>query len=109
MNHGGCNELCINTGGSYHCSCPPGQRLEPDQVSCRPIGTDVRSCHNYPGVPYCVCALAPEGSHPLGRGLPCTAPGPVLQDISSAFLNSKPSRYNCVCALALEGPNGSLP
>lgn len=46
MNHGGCEELCINTGGSYRCSCPPGQVLQPDDVSCRPRGIII-VCSSY--------------------------------------------------------------
>ena len=29
-----CTELCVNTAGSYHCSCPEGYQLEDDQISC---------------------------------------------------------------------------
>ncbi|XP_018010286.1 multiple epidermal growth factor-like domains protein 6 isoform X2 [Hyalella azteca] len=29
-----CSQLCINTHGSYECSCYPGYRLRPDKTTC---------------------------------------------------------------------------
>ena len=32
--NGGCEEICVNTPGSYICECPPGQALRPDGKTC---------------------------------------------------------------------------
>ncbi len=47
VSNGGCKDICVNTGGSYHCACEPGQILQPDQVSCRPPGKLVLSTHAF--------------------------------------------------------------
>ncbi|XP_071808298.1 bone morphogenetic protein 1 homolog [Asterias amurensis] len=31
---GGCEQICVNTIGSYHCECEPGFELKSDGVSC---------------------------------------------------------------------------
>ncbi|XP_017066756.1 uncharacterized protein LOC108104917 isoform X2 [Drosophila eugracilis] len=36
-NNGGCSNRCLNTEGSYECSCPPGYKLESDQKTCQDI------------------------------------------------------------------------
>ena len=34
MDSGGCDDICINTEGSYYCQCSPGLHLASDQHSC---------------------------------------------------------------------------
>ena len=34
-NNGGCSHICNNTGGSYHCECPIGYVLQPDNHKCK--------------------------------------------------------------------------
>ena len=29
-----CSQVCVNTNGSYYCSCYPGYRLEADNRTC---------------------------------------------------------------------------
>ena len=33
-NNGGCSHICVNREGSYHCACPSGYDLHPDNHSC---------------------------------------------------------------------------
>ncbi|KAM6462452.1 fibulin-7 isoform 2-T2 [Liasis olivaceus] len=40
-----CMHACINTPGSYHCSCPPGYRLFNDGKSCEDIDECALSLH----------------------------------------------------------------
>ena len=32
--NGGCQYTCLNTPGSYHCSCPSGYQLDSDGKHC---------------------------------------------------------------------------
>ena len=34
-NHGGCEQTCVNTYGSYHCNCFVGYELKPDHQTCK--------------------------------------------------------------------------
>ena len=34
-NNGGCSHDCVNTVGSYHCDCPTGYILQPNNHDCR--------------------------------------------------------------------------
>ena len=34
VRNGGCQQICINTAGSYHCSCRNGYSLRADKKSC---------------------------------------------------------------------------
>ena len=42
LNNGGCQHKCINTDGSYYCSCDTGYDLQQDKHSCQ--GTSVWVC-----------------------------------------------------------------
>ena len=35
LNNGGCQHKCINTDGSYYCSCDTGYDLQQDEFSCK--------------------------------------------------------------------------
>ena len=44
FNNGGCEEICVNTAGSYYCDCPPGFKLAgPGNTSC--IGKVPQICY----------------------------------------------------------------
>ena len=30
----GCSHTCVNTRGSYYCTCPPGLQLKSDNSTC---------------------------------------------------------------------------
>ena len=34
VDNGGCDQLCVNTVGSYHCSCRPHHQLHHNQRDC---------------------------------------------------------------------------
>nr|CAD7433326.1 unnamed protein product [Timema monikensis] len=40
INNGGCEDLCINSPGSYHCQCPKGLRLSVNGKTC----LDINEC-----------------------------------------------------------------
>ena len=35
MNNGGCSQICINTNGSFMCSCLTGYSLSIDNTTCQ--------------------------------------------------------------------------
>ena len=37
VDNGGCEEMCVNTPGSYHCLCPRGFILQDDNHTCEGI------------------------------------------------------------------------
>ena len=39
--NGGCHHKCVNSGGSYSCTCHDGYVLQADELSCRgkPLAT----------------------------------------------------------------------
>ena len=73
-NNGGCDDACINTPGSYSCSCSTGYMLLYDGKSCIDIDEclsieDVCNggdCRNTPGGFSCVCSgglmMGPDAS-----------------------------------------------
>ncbi|CAL1534931.1 unnamed protein product, partial [Lymnaea stagnalis] len=52
-----CSDICINTPGSYNCSCPVGKKLQNDERSCE-------VCNDYHWGPECIneCGCYPKGS-----------------------------------------------
>lgn len=66
-----CMHACVNTPGSYHCSCPPGYQILGDKKSCEDIDECVSSqqvcprgttCINTGGGFHCVSPECPKGS-----------------------------------------------
>ncbi|XP_055984843.1 fibulin-7 [Sorex fumeus] len=66
-----CMHACVNTPGSYRCSCPPGYRILGDEKSCEDIDECVSpqqvcppgtTCINTGGGFQCVSPQCPEGS-----------------------------------------------
>ena len=39
--NGGCSDKCVNTNGSYHCSCPRGYNLTNDDHICQGISLHI--------------------------------------------------------------------
>ncbi|XP_066203303.1 fibulin-2-like isoform X1 [Saccopteryx leptura] len=65
-----CQHLCINTVGSYRCTCFPGFSLQDDGRTCRP--------DNGPPQPEAAedSALSPESSHEAPNTIPLPRPQP---------------------------------
>ena len=59
----GCSQICVNTIGSYTCSCQNGYKLSNDNHTCTDIdectvnnnGGCEQICHNTSGSYYCSC------------------------------------------------------
>ena len=51
VNNGGCSGRCVNTVGSYYCTCKPGYQLHSDKHRC--VGKYVSRRHNYVHI-YCI-------------------------------------------------------
>ena len=75
-----CDELCINTPGSYRCDCPAGFELQYDQQSCADIDECARgtsscsqACINTHGSFRCECSfgytLSPDSQTCVGKFL----------------------------------------
>lgn len=66
-NRGGCEQRCLNTLGSYKCSCDPGYELAPDKRHCE--GEDPQTDQD----------TAPSPTHtPQPDPLPGTARAPRM-------------------------------
>lgn len=57
-NRGGCEQRCLNTLGSYKCSCDPGYELAPDKRHCE--GEDPQAAPHPQPVPLPGTARAPS-------------------------------------------------
>nr|XP_036671646.1 latent-transforming growth factor beta-binding protein 1 isoform X3 [Drosophila suzukii] len=72
--NGGCSHRCLNSEGSFKCSCPPGYELESDQKTC----VDIDEC-----APEKKSCIAGKCINEMG-GFRCEFPEyPTLPDIPS--------------------------
>lgn len=71
----GCTDTCTNYVGGYKCSCPPGQVLEIDRVTCVSCGSAFMSN----GTSCLPCPLFTTSKSGIG---PCTCNGMHVMDIN---------------------------
>ncbi|CAL1547951.1 unnamed protein product [Lymnaea stagnalis] len=108
-----CTGICINTVGSYNCSCNEGEKLQNDQRSCI-------ECDSFHWGHECVneCKCSPSGSSQCSRtkgcvcrpgwaGLTCSndidecsATDPPCPSLSSCI--NTPGSYHCQCRVGYQ-------
>nr|XP_058952658.1 uncharacterized protein LOC131780054 isoform X2 [Pocillopora verrucosa] len=84
-----CQHDCVNTWGSYYCTCRQGYRLEADGKTCQDInecltqnGGCTHQCVNIPGGHYCKC---PEGVTMGFDNKTCHEPGITVKCTDEAM------------------------
>ncbi|KAB0404443.1 hypothetical protein E2I00_018377, partial [Balaenoptera physalus] len=100
--NGGCNQICDNTPGSYHCSCKSGFVMLSNKKDCRDVdecsvkpsicGTAV--CKNIPGDFECECT---EGYryNPISKS--CEDVDECSENICAQLCVNHPGGYSCYC------------
>ncbi|XP_019854787.1 PREDICTED: uncharacterized protein LOC100641362, partial [Amphimedon queenslandica] len=99
INNGGCGQGCVNTIGSYYCTCIYGYSLDEDERTCHNADVcDVsvlqctQSCTNATGSdPQCTC----------NPGYTLSSDGVSCQDINECFVSS-------LCSHGCHNTNGSF-
>ncbi|XP_076874920.1 fibulin-2-like isoform X2 [Brachyhypopomus gauderio] len=76
-----CSQQCINTAGSYACSCFPGYTLQPDGSNCLQDGRDEENTLAENEAPTASPAEMPTPAPP-GLPAPCEGNGPCEQQCS---------------------------
>uniref|UniRef100_H2Y969 VWFA domain-containing protein n=1 Tax=Ciona savignyi TaxID=51511 RepID=H2Y969_CIOSA len=76
-NNGGCSDTCVNTQGSFHCTCPENMILDSDLATCISNTTGQRAAFDECSVDNGGCS---DGCVDTLEGFNCTcAPGFVLK------------------------------
>ncbi|XP_046953194.1 adhesion G protein-coupled receptor E1 isoform X3 [Lynx rufus] len=110
---------CINSLGSYNCSCQVGfishNSICEDVDECADPATcpEHATCHNSPGSYSCVCNLGFESS---SGNTSLQGPGDTCEDIdeclyislSNATCTNTPGSYFCTCSPGFAPSNGQL-
>ncbi|KAL9988076.1 hypothetical protein ACROYT_G002476 [Oculina patagonica] len=100
-----CQHNCVNTWGSYYCTCQPGYKLQADGKTCLDInecetqnGGCTHECINTPGSHYCKCR---EGTtmgfdnktcHEPGINVKCTDEAMFISLERRSFQGFDPSK-----------------
>ncbi|XP_041471621.1 mucin-4-like [Lytechinus variegatus] len=101
-----CNQTCVNTLGSYTCSCNPGYVLSLDQKTCNEISDCTEALMNSTGSENCTC----DSGFELENGT-CLDFDECMADVDEcpsdiSTCNNLPGDYNCTC---LQGYENSSP
>lgn len=100
--NGGCDQICDNTPGSYHCSCRSGYVMLANMKDCKDLdecalkpdicGTAV--CKNIPGFFECECA---EGYkyNPISKS--CEDVDECSENKCAQLCVNSPGNYTCYC------------
>ncbi|MBN3303491.1 GAS6 protein, partial [Amia calva] len=98
---GGCDHVCVNTVGSYRCSCLPGYALADrhkcaDVNECRttPDICGTATCSNLEGTYRCLC---PEGYYYDNVTKACLDVDECGSDVCSETCVNTPGSYRCYC------------
>ncbi|OWK00463.1 PROS1 [Cervus elaphus hippelaphus] len=98
----GCSQICVNTPGSYHCSCKNGFVMLSNKKDCKDVdecvlkpsicGTAV--CKNIPGDFECECA---EGYkyNPVSKS--CDDVDECSENLCAQLCVNYPGGYSCYC------------
>ena len=57
--NGGCEEICVDTVGSYYCRCPPGLELSDDGKTCN----DIKECNERSRCPFDTKCIETHGGY----------------------------------------------
>uniref|UniRef100_A0A2C9JEB6 Uncharacterized protein n=1 Tax=Biomphalaria glabrata TaxID=6526 RepID=A0A2C9JEB6_BIOGL len=92
-----CSDLCVNTPGSYNCSCPIGKVLQNDRRTCQ-------VCDSYHWGPGCAnnCSCYPIGSETCDPVIGCKcksgwAGTKCMQDINECDSETSPCPLLSIC------------
>ncbi|KAI5269296.1 growth arrest-specific protein 6 isoform X2 [Manis pentadactyla] len=99
--NGGCNQICYNKPGSFHCACYSGYVLSPDSRTCQDIDECVDAgacgearCRNLPGSYSCLCDAGYAFS-PRERA--CQDVDECAESRCEQACVNSPGSYSCHC------------
>ncbi|XP_036880672.2 growth arrest-specific protein 6 isoform X1 [Manis javanica] len=99
--NGGCNQICYNKPGSFHCACYSGYVLSPDSRTCQDIDECVDTgacgearCRNLPGSYSCLCDAGYAFS-PRERA--CQDVDECAESRCEQACVNSPGSYSCHC------------
>lgn len=70
-NNGGCDQICNNTAGSFHCSCKIGYALQSDNKTCVPTKCPLLELPKYTKFTSPDCEAMGQGQH-VNPGTTCS-------------------------------------
>lgn len=106
-NNGGCDQICIDTQGSYACNCETGYNLGPDDHTCENIdecsvnnGGCRNKCLDTPGSYRCECdpgwMLSADGVSCVDVN-ECTNGAEITCDLETSKCVNTEGSYTCEC------------
>lgn len=107
QNNAGCDQICIDTHGSYACNCEAGYILAADDHTCQNIneclinnGNCRNSCIDTPGSYYCECdpgwVLSADGVSCVDVN-ECTNGSQISCDLETSKCVNTEGSYTCEC------------